>query len=521
MRTLSSYVGGEWKAGKGRAAVLLNPATEEPLAETSTEGLDFAQALAFARDVGGPALRALTFAERGALCAAMSKAIHAHRDELLDLAIANGGNTRGDAKFDVDGAWGTLAYYAELGKSLGDTRLLVDGDGIQLSRSPRFFGQHVQVPRVGVAVHVNAFNFPAWGFGEKAACAILAGMPVVTKPATSTAIVAHRIVEILVEQAVLPKGALSLVAGSPGDLLTHLGGQDVLSFTGSGDTAAHLRGLANIVSQSVRTNVEADSLNGAILGPDVELGSDTYGLFLRDVVRDMTQKAGQKCTAIRRVFVPADKLAQVKEDLVDRLKAMVVGDPSRDDVNVGPVATAAQLRDVRAGIERLAGENDYLLGDGAFERRGVPDGKGFFIPPTLFCARDAASAKVVHAHEVFGPVATVLPYGGAADELAGPVGKGGGGLVCSVYSDDRAFTGDVLFAIAPFHGRVVLGSEKIADQMPGPGAVLPQTIHGGPGRAGGGEELGGLRGLGFYSQRVAVQGSRPILEALLGLKKQG
>lgn len=520
MLTLASYLGGEWISGSGKKATLVNPATEEPIAETSTEGLDFGKAVDFARNVGGPALRAMTFAERGALCGAMSKAIHAHREELFELAIQNGGNTRSDAKFDVDGAWGTLAYYAELAKGLGDARALVDGEGVQLGRSPRFFGQHMLVPRAGVAVHVNAFNFPAWGFGEKAACAILAGMPVITKPATSTAVVAFRIAQILVEAKVLPPGAFSLVSGSPGDLLSHLGGQDVLAFTGSGDTAAHLRRLDNVVSQSVRVNVEADSLNGAILGPDVEPGSETYNLFLRDVVRDMTQKAGQKCTAIRRVFVPEASLERVREELVDRLSQAVVGDPSRDDVTVGPVATASQLRDVSAGIARIAEHCEKLTGAGPFERRGAPEGKGFFVPPTLFLAKDV-SPKAVHDHEVFGPVSTVLPYGGTAEELVAPVARGGGGLVCSVYSDDRAFTGDVLFGIAPFHGRVVLGSEKIADQTPGPGTVLPQSIHGGPGRAGGGEELGGARGLGLYMQRVAVQGSRPIIEALLGIKKQG
>jgi oxepin-CoA hydrolase/3-oxo-5,6-dehydrosuberyl-CoA semialdehyde dehydrogenase len=518
MERLESYVCGGWIGGRGKPSVLVNPTSEEPLAETSTEGIDFGEALAYASGRGGPALRAMTFAQRGELLRGMSKAIHEKRDELIEVAIQNGGNTRGDAKFDIDGAWGTLAAYAELGKELGEARFLVDGDGIQLGRSPRFIGQHVRVPRTGVAVHVNAFNFPAWGFGEKAACAILAGMPVVTKPATSTALLAWRIMKLFVEKDLLPPGALSFIAGSPGDLVSRLGGQDVLAFTGSGDTGAHLRSLQNVVGQSVRVNVEADSLNAAVLGLDVEPGSDTYGMFLRDVARDITQKAGQKCTAIRRVLVPAALAARVSEDLVDRLKQARVGDPSRDDVSVGPLATASQLRDVRAGIERLAGESTYLLGDGAFERVGAPEGRGYFVPPTLLLARDASAARAVHEHEVFGPVATVLPYAAASDAVA-LVARGSGGLVSSVYSDDRAFTAEVFFGIAPFHGRVMLGSEKIADQAPGPGTVLPQTIHGGPGRAGGGEELGGARGLEMYTQRVAVQGSRPILEAMLGTKR--
>jgi oxepin-CoA hydrolase/3-oxo-5,6-dehydrosuberyl-CoA semialdehyde dehydrogenase len=518
MKALSSYVRGSWHAGTGKTQVLCNPATEEPLAETSTEGIDFGAALAFAREEGGRALRAMTFAERGELLRAMSRVIHGARDELLDLAMQNGGNTRSDAKFDVDGASGTLAWYADLGKELGDARLLVDGDSIQLSRSPRFVGQHVSVPRRGVAVHVNAFNFPAWGLGEKAACALLAGMPVVAKPATSTAIVTHRIVELVVDAKILPAGALSLVAGPPGDLLKHLGGEDVLAFTGGGSTAVTLRGLDAVVRDSVRVNVEADSLNAAIMGPDVEPGSDTYGAFLRDVTRDMTQKTGQKCTAIRRVFVPRDRLERVLDDLRERIGEVVVGNPTHDRVTMGPVATAAQLRDVTRGIERLAKESKQLTGAGDFERVGAPLGKGFFVPPTLFVNERPGEAEVVHDHEVFGPVQTVMPYE-SVDEVIGLVRRGQGGLVSSGYTDDRSFAAALTLGIASAHGRVFLASAKIVDQAPGPGTVLPQMIHGGPGRAGGGEELGGLRGLAFYSQRCAVQGDRPMLEAMFGKPK--
>jgi oxepin-CoA hydrolase/3-oxo-5,6-dehydrosuberyl-CoA semialdehyde dehydrogenase len=520
METLKSYVGGEWIAGTGQKSILVNPTTEEPLAETSTAGVDFGKAVAYARAEGGPALRALSFAQRGELLRAMSRAIHAQRDALIEIAVRNAGNTRSDAKFDIDGATGTLAAYADLGRELGDQRFLLDGDGVQLGRSPRFFGQHVLVPRNGVAVHVNAFNFPAWGLAEKAACAILAGMPVVSKPATSTAMLAFRIMEILVEGKVLPPGVLSFVAGSPGDLLSHLGGQDVLAFTGSSDTGAAIRLMPNIAKSSVRVNVEADSLNGAVLGPDVSPGSDTYTMFLKDVVRDVTQKAGQKCTAIRRVFAPRAILEQVQADLVDRLAEARVGDPAAEGVTVGPLATAQQLRDVRAGIERLARESKIVTGGlGPFEKVGVSGDKGYFVPPTLLVNDAPDRAREVHEHEVFGPAATLLPYDGAAASAVAEVQKGGGGLVCSVYSDDRAFVGEVLFGIAPFHGRLVLGSEKIADQTPGPGTVLPQMIHGGPGRAGGGEELGGVRGLSFYSQRVALQGARPVLDALLGVKR--
>jgi 3,4-dehydroadipyl-CoA semialdehyde dehydrogenase len=506
MKTLASYVGGAWKSGTGKTQQLVDPSNEQVLAEVSTEGLDLGAALAFGRERGGAALRRLTFSQRGEI-------LHAKRDELLDLAMANGGNTRGDAKFDVDGCTGTLSYYAALGKELGDAKILIDGEGVQLGRSPRFVGQHACFPRRGVAVHVNAFNFPAWGLGEKLACALLGGMPVVCKPATSTALVAHRITELMVESGALPEGVFQLVAGPAGDLLEHLRGEDVLSFTGGGSTANTLRSMAPITRDSVRVNVEADSLNAAILGPDVDVGGDTWNAFVRDVSRDVTQKTGQKCTAIRRVFVPTARMDDVVEALAERLREVKVGDPRHDGVGMGPLATAAQLRDIRAGIERLAGESTRVLGDGPLEPLGAPAGKGYFVPPTLFVQKDAARARVVHEHEVFGPAATVLAAESAAD-AATQARRGGGSLVTSLYTDDREFAADVILEVGSSNGRVFVGSAKVVDQTPGPGTVLPQTIHGGPGRAGGGEELGGLRGLLFYAQRVAVQGDRPLLEAV-------
>src|SRR4051812_26748428 len=405
METLESYVAGAWITGTGKMSILVNPTTEEALAQTSTEGIDFGKAVAHARSEGGPALRALTFAQRGELLRAMARLIHGSRDALIEAAILNAGNTRSDAKFDIDGASGTLAHYADLAKELGEQRFLLDGDAVQLGRTARFVGQHVSLPRSGVAVHVNAFNFPAWGLAEKAACAILAGMPVISKPATSTALLAFRIVKLFTEAKALPAGVLSLVTGSPGDLLTHLHGEDVLAFTGSSDTGTTLRLMPNIAGKSVRVNVEADSLNGAVLGPDAAPGSDTYAMFLRDVARDITQKAGQKCTAIRRIFAPASVIDQVRDDLVERLRDARVGDPALDGVNVGPLATAAQLRDIRAGIERLATESKIVIGGlGAFEKVGVAEGKGYFVPPTLLVNDAPDAAHHVHEHEVFGPV---------------------------------------------------------------------------------------------------------------------
>jgi oxepin-CoA hydrolase/3-oxo-5,6-dehydrosuberyl-CoA semialdehyde dehydrogenase len=510
MKILRSYLGGRWVEGSGALHTLVNPATEEPLAQAGSDGLDLSAALEHARRQGGPALRALSFAERGALLRDMSKAIQAHRDELLDLAVANGGNTRSDAKFDVDGAIFTLQTYAELGEKLGGAKLLVDGEGVQLGRSPRFHGQHVCVPRHGVAVHINAFNFPAWGLAEKAASALLAGMPVLSKPATSSAMVAHRLMEILVEKKVLPEGTLSLLAGGHGDLPALLGAQDVLAFTGSGDTGARLRALRNVLIESVRVNIEADSLNAAVLGPDAEPGGDMYETFLKDVLRDMTQKAGQKCTAIRRVLVPEGRAATVRDDLAEGLKGVRVGNPALEETRMGPLATGTQLADVREGVGRLAAE-----GKAAFGSAAPLAGKGFFISPVLMEFGKGALATSVHAREVFGPVASLLPYSGEGADAAAIVARGNGSLVSSVYSEDAAFLEEIISGIAPHQGRIFLGHPKI-EMSPGPGTVLPQLVHGGPGRAGGGEELGGPRSLALYMQRVALEGSRPVIQKLIG-----
>jgi 3,4-dehydroadipyl-CoA semialdehyde dehydrogenase len=501
MLQLKSYLAGRWVAGSGSPQTLLNPATEEPLATASSDGLDLRGALDYARTKGGPALRALTFAERGALLKAIADAMQGERDRLLELGIANGGNTRSDAKFDVDGAIATLLEYAEISKVLGSRKFLVDGEGIQLGRSARFHGQHISVPRQGVAVHINAFNFPAWGFAEKAAVALLAGTPVLSKPATSSAMVAHRIMEILAEKKLLPEGALSLLVGAPGELVSLLGAQDVLAFTGSGDTGARIRSARNVIELAVKINIEADSLNAAVLGADVEPRSDMYELFLKDVVRDMTQKAGQKCTAIRRIVVSKDVMDEVRNDLIELLGSITVGNPADEEVRMGPLATASQLSDAREGVKRLGG--NVVFG----EKQARP-GKGFFLSPVLV----ESPGDAVHQHEVFGPVASLLPYD---ENPASLVVRGNGGLVSSIYSEDQGFLEQIVMEIAPYHGRVFLGHPKI-ELSPGPGTVLPQLVHGGPGRAGGGEELGGPRGLAFYMQRVALEGPRPVIAKLLG-----
>lgn len=512
---LKSYVCGEWQDGTTEGEALLNPATEEILAWVSSDGLPRPQALAFARDRGGPALRALTFQQRGELLQKTGALLQKNRDELIGLAMTSGGNTRSDAKFDIDGAIVTLQAYAEMGASLGDRRILVDGEAIQIGRAPRLIGQHILTPRQGVAVHVNAFNFPAWGLAEKAAVALLAGMPVLTKPATSSALVAHRLFELLVDAQIWPTGALSLLVGGAGDLVRHLEGQDCLAFTGGASTVALLRTTEGVVRRGARINVEADSLNAAVLGPDLAPESETYDFFLKDVFRDMTQKAGQKCTAIRRILVPESVSEHFRDDLADRLGAVVVGNPSTEGVRMGPLATATQKTAVLDGMSLLARDGRLVHSRPGLKPVGAPEGKGFFVSPTLLEVEPGADAPSVHSHEVFGPVATIVPYDGTAALAIDLIARGRGGLVSSIYSEDVSFVSETTLGLAPFHGRVFLGSAKIAELSPGPGTVLPQLVHGGPGRAGNGEELGGERGLAFYMQRTAIEGSRPVIDRIL------
>jgi 3,4-dehydroadipyl-CoA semialdehyde dehydrogenase len=517
MKTLRSYVAGRWHEAQSGFVTLVDPSTEEEIARASSAGIDFGAVLDYAREHGGPALRAMTLAQRAQLLKDMSKALRDHRDELLDLSARNTGTTRPDGSFDVDGASGTLAYYAALGKGLGDRTFLAEGDGVQLARTEGFYGRHILVPRHGVAVHVNAFNFPAWGFAEKAACALLAGMPVVTKPATATAMVTERCVEVLVEAGILPEGALQLIVGSTGDLLDRLGPQDVLAFTGSADTARGLRARDNLLAANTRVNVEADSLNAAVLGPDVQEGSATFDLFLRDVVREMTQKTGQKCTAVRRILVPALRIEEAREALVSKLSEVVVGNPADPAVTMGPLATAQQLADTLRGIGELKQTAWIVHGTGErTDGAGAPPGKGFFVEPTLLESDEPYNAGPVHVREVFAPVATLLPYDGTAASAAEIVALGGGTLVTSAYTDDAAWAGDFVARGGGGTGRIYIGSESSAADAPGSGAALPQTLHGGPGRAGGGEELGGLVGVKLYLQRVAVQGSKSLVDGLVG-----
>lgn len=509
MQTLQSYLAGQWQTGQGEGTALENPTTGEIVARCSTQGLDFGAAVAHGRDVGGPALRKMTFGERAQMLKGLSAAIHEIREELIEMGSRNGGNTRGDAKFDVDGATGTLAAYASFGKRLGDRPFLPDGDGMQLGRTSRFWGQHIRVPRQGVAVHINAFNFPAWGMMEKAACSLLAGVPVIEKPGGATALIAWRIAQVVVDSGLVPEGAFQFVCGSAGDLLSHLNGQDCVAFTGSAATGIKIRGNENLVRHNVRVNIEADSINAAVLAPDVAADAEAYGLFIGNVGLDMCQKAGQKCTAVRRIFVPTDRVEEVKADLVAELGRFPQGAPGDKGVRLGPVAHSAAHADVRAGIQRLSEIADVVTGG------AEPPRDGCFVSPTLMLARDP-EAEILHELEVFGPVATIIPYDGSVEKAIDLVNRGDGGLVVSAYSNDAKWSEAFVVGVAPFHGRIWVGSDRMAEQALPPGMVLPGLVHGGPGRAGGGEELGALRGLDFYTQRTAIQGFKSFVEGAFG-----
>ncbi len=517
MIQLKSYARGQWHEGTGEGRVLHHAVTGEPIASVDSTGLDLAAMLDHARAVGGPALRAMHMRERAALLRKIAQVLNEHLPELYEIA-ATYGATKRDAWVDIEGGIAAIAVFASLGRRhLPESNFLVDGGVERLSKEGTFVGCHIRVPLEGVAVQINAFNFPSWGMLEKLGPSLLAGMPTIVKPATPTAWLTVRMVELIIESGVLPEGSLQLISGSVGDLLDHLTCQDVLAFTGSAKTGCTIRSHPNLVKNAVRVNVEADSLNAAVLGPDVEPDSPLFALFIKEVVSEMTGKAGQKCTAIRRILVPAARESAVIDALKARLTGTTVGDPSNPEVKVrmGPLVDRGAVETARRGIAQLAQEAQIVSGDpqrGEFAAEGGGTA-GAFLEPILLRATDPANATVVHEVEVFGPVATVLAYDDNASAAA-LVRKGGGSLVASAFSEDADFIRDLTFAIAPFHGRLLLMNEKAAGESTSHGIVMPQLVHGGPGRAGGGEELGGLRAVHHYMQRLALQGDPERLEAL-------
>jgi 3,4-dehydroadipyl-CoA semialdehyde dehydrogenase len=503
---LRNYVSGEWKEGGGDGEPLIDPVTGEELARISSEGVDVAAALEFARSKGNAAIQKLTYRERADLLAKIAEALTANRDEYFRISLLNLGANQADASFDVDGAIYTIKYYAKIGRALGEHKFLKEGAEIPLSKTNIFSAQHFLVPAKGAAVFINAFNFPAWGLCEKVAPALLSGVPVVVKPASPTAWLAQRMVEEVVNAGILPEGAISIISGSARDLLDHVRESDTISFTGSADTAARIRSNANVLRRSVRVNIEADSINSAILGPDAAPESDVFDFLVKEVVREMTLKAGQKCTAIRRILVPRQQMEAVGGAITARLASMKVGNPRSAEVKVGPVVNKAQQAACLQGLRQLKQECSILFGgDENFQPIDADALKSAFVQPTLLSAKDGLSAKFIHDVEVFGPVATLIPYDSTADLIA-IARRGLGSLVTSIFSNDANFVRDVALGIGDLHGRLLVVDSSVGSQHTGHGNVVPSCLHGGPGRAGGGEELAGLRALLLYHRRFVVQG---------------
>lgn len=511
---LGCYAENQWVTGSDDGVLLRSAVDGEPIASASSAGLDFGAMLQYARQKGGPALRAMTFHQRALMLKALALHLNECKRELYALSTQTGA-TKSDSWIDIDGGIATMFVYSSKGRrELPNDHVLVDGPAEVISRQGTFTGQHIFVPRRGVAVQINAFNFPCWGMLEKLAPTLLAGMPVIIKPATSTAYLTELVVRKMIEANVLPPGAVQLVCGSVGDLLDRLDCQDVIAFTGSKGTADYLRKHPNVMEQSVRFTAETDSLNCSVLGPDAGAGTPEFDLYIDEVVKEMTTKAGQKCTAIRRIIVPEQHSADVVRRLSERLAAIKVGNPANPEMDMGALVSQGQREEV---MERIADlQKDGTIVHGSLDNFAVADGdikKGAYFAPVLLECADPMSATTPHSVEAFGPVATVLPYRDL-ESAAELVRRGGGSLVCSLFTNDNAVARELVLDCAAYHGRIMTINRDCAAESTGHGSPLPHLVHGGPGRAGGGEELGGIRGVLHYMQRTALQGSPSTLSAI-------
>ena len=509
MQQLASFLSGTWQSGRGRSRLIHHAISGVALWEVTSEGLDMAAARQFAIEKGAPALRAMTFIERAAMLKAVAKHLLSEKERFYALS-AQTGATRADSWVDIEGGIGTLFTYASLGsRELPDDTLWPEDELIPLSKEGGFAARHVLTSKSGVAVHINAFNFPCWGMLEKLAPTWLGGMPAIIKPATATAQLTQAMVKSIVDSGLVPEGAISLICGSAGDLLDHLDSQDVVTFTGSAATGQMLRVQPNIVAKSIPFTMEADSLNCCVLGEDVTPDQPEFALFIREVVREMTTKAGQKCTAIRRIIVPQALVNAVSDALVARLQKVVVGDPAQEGVKMGALVNAEQRADVQEKV-------NILLAAGCEIRLGGQadlSAAGAFFPPTLLYCPQPDETPAVHATEAFGPVATLMPAQNQRHALQLAC-AGGGSLAGTLVTADPQIARQFIADAARTHGRIQILNEESAKESTGHGSPLPQLVHGGPGRAGGGEELGGLRAVKHYMQRTAVQGSPTMLAAI-------
>jgi oxepin-CoA hydrolase / 3-oxo-5,6-dehydrosuberyl-CoA semialdehyde dehydrogenase len=520
MQQLKNYAEGKWVAGNKSGETLYNAVTGEAIYNAGSDGLDFGAMMHYARKVGGPALRKLTFHERGRMLKALAMYL-LERKEYFYTISAHTGATRIDSWVDIEGGIGNLFANASLRRQFPDERFYVDGDAAKLSKNNTFIGQHIMVPREGVAIHINAFNFPVWGMLEKIAVNLLAGVPAIVKPATLTSYLTEAVFEEIIKSGILPEGSLQLICGSARGILDSIETQDVVTFTGSASTGRMLKSHPRILSEAVPFNMEADSLNCCILGPDVQPGMPEFDLFIKEVVREVTTKAGQKCTAIRRIIVPADRVEDVQIALGKRLLGTTIGDPSIKEVRMGPLAGISQRNEVREKVQLLARSQNIVIGNlEHFDVLGADKEKGAFLPPLIFLNNDPFKNTDCHHIEAFGPVSTLMPYNGI-DEAIELSRMGMGSLVSSVVTADDDVAKEIVLGTASMHGRILILNNDCAKESTGHGSPMPLLVHGGPGRAGGGEEMGGKRGVLHYLQRTAIQGSPTTLTRITNVYQQG
>jgi oxepin-CoA hydrolase/3-oxo-5,6-dehydrosuberyl-CoA semialdehyde dehydrogenase len=513
MEKLGNYIKGQWVHGDGDGQVLYNAVSGVPIAKATTSGLDFGAVLHFAREKGNSNLRRMSFHERGRMLRSLALYLMDRKEEFYKISYLTGA-TRADSWIDIEGGFGNLFAYASLRRKFPDLPYAIDGEPLNLSKGNSFMAQHIMVPREGVAIHINAFNFPVWGMLEKCAVTWLAGMPAVVKPATLTSYLTESVVRAIAESGILPEGALQLICGSAGDLLDHVASQDVITFTGSASTGKMLRAHPRIQEENIPFTMEADSLNCIVLGNDVEPGMPEWDIFIKEVRKEMTVKAGQKCTAIRRIFVPERLIESVWQDIAKALATTTIGNPINEKVRMGSLASQGQREEVRSQVTKLLASSQIVYG--SMEKVEVLDadaGRGAFISPILLINQQPFAAEDVHDVEAFGPVSTIMPYHDM-DEAIRLSKKGKGSLCSSIVTADDRIAADYVIGAATHHGRILVLNRDCAKESTGHGSPLPLLVHGGPGRAGGGEEMGGVRGVHHYMQRVAVQGSPTTITAI-------
>jgi oxepin-CoA hydrolase/3-oxo-5,6-dehydrosuberyl-CoA semialdehyde dehydrogenase len=519
MERIDNYVQGKWMAGEGNGQLLTDAVTGKAIGSASTSGLDFAATIAYARQKGNTALRKMTFHERGRMLRALALHLRNHLEKFYQLSFYTGA-TRADSWIDIEGGIGNLFANASLRRKFPDETYCLDGEPIPLGKQGTFMAQHLMVPKEGVAIHINAYNFPVWGMLEKIAVNLLAGMPAIVKPATVTCYLTKVVVEEIIASGILPEGALQLICGPAGDLVDHVGSQDVVTFTGSASTGHKLKNHPRIMAESVPFNMEADSLNCIVLGEDVEPGMPEWDIFLKEVRKEMTVKAGQKCTAVRRIFVPENKLEAVQQTLPKLLAQTSIGNPHNETVRMGSLVSQDQRNEVRNQVQKILASSQIIYG--SLDSVQIVDADpeiGAFISPILLLNESPLTTSAVHDVEAFGPVATLMPYKGL-DEAIFLSKMGKGSLCCSIVTASASIARQFVLGAATMHGRILVLNAACAKESTGHGSPLPLLTHGGPGRAGGGEEMGGLRGIHHYMQRVAVQASPDMMTAITNVYQQ-